>query len=779
VTKPSESPASWLRERRSALLGDDRIRGADLAHAYAELIDGWLASLLPPEGGVALVAVGGYGRQELAPASDLDVLMLHEPARRGVAAAADQVWYPIWDAGLRLDHSVRTPTQAIRTAVSDLKVTLGLLDARLVAGEPRLFDRLRGDAVEGWTRRARRWLPELMAGVRARHDDVGPVAFVLEPDLKEGGGGLRDVTALRALIMLAGESAPAEVDAAAQVLFDARVELQRCTSRREDRLLLEHQDEVAAALGLGDADALMHGVAAAGRTVSWHLAGAAGRARPPLGRRAGARWWPAPKRRSELAPGVVRDGDELELAPSAEPAHDPGLLLRVAAVAAAHCVAIGRAALQRLAIEAPVLQGPWPAEVRNTLVEVLAAGPRAVEVFEALDQYGLVGRILPEWDAVRSRPQRNAFHRFTVDRHLVEAAAQAAALTERVDRPDLLLIGALLHDLGKGSAGDHTDAGVGLMRTLANRMGYVPDDVETLVGLVRHHLLLPAVATSRDLEDPATIAGVATVVGDIGFLNLLDALTEADSLATGPTAWNPWKEELVARLVERVRRSLNGTPHVPSSATPTADRALVARAVDGIRVEGTSHHLSVAAADQPRLFSRVVGLLALSGHDVRAARARPAGAFGISEFDLEPHLGTTPDWDRFERQLRDALEDELDVDAALLERAHAYGRLRRPQAARVAPPHVIVDNEASSEATVIEVHAADEVGVLFRIARALADLALDIRHAKVSTLGPEVIDTFYVVSFDGAKLSDPGDADELERRLVEAVSAGKACLAPR
>ena len=166
------------------------------------------------------------------------------------------------------------------------------------------------------------------------------------------------------------------------------------------------------------------------------------------------------------------------------------------------------------------------------------------------------------------------------------------------------------------------------MRTIAIRMGYEPEDVETLVGLVRNHLLLPQVATSRDLDDPATIASVATTVGDVEFLDLLWTLTEADSLATGPTAWTSWKAGLIETLVAKVRAALEGEPHVATLAAPDADAALVERANGFIMVEGTEHHLVVVAPDQPRLFSRVVGLLALNGHDVRGARARSIGADG-------------------------------------------------------------------------------------------------------------------------------------------------------
>jgi [protein-PII] uridylyltransferase len=300
-------------------------------------------------------------------------------------------------------------------------------------------------------------------------------------------------------------------------------------------------------------------------------------------------------------------------------------------------------------------------------------------------------------------------------------------------------------------------------------MGYEPDDVETLVAMVRHHLLLPAVATSRDLDDPETIAQVATSVGSLELLELLDAQTEADSLATGPTAWNPWKAGLVATLVERVRTRLEGTPHVHGPALPEADAAAVARAAGGIFVEGSETHLVVVAPDQPKLFSRVVGLLALGGHDVRAARAHSVGEFAISEYDLEPHLGERPDWDAFEGRLRDVLATGESLSPALSERADRYDRLRRPRAAHLAAPRLIVDNDASSTATVLEVHAPDEVGVLHRIARTLADLELDIRHAKVSTLGPEVIDTFYVTSGSGEKLEDPRALAAVESSILGAL----------
>jgi [protein-PII] uridylyltransferase len=298
-------------------------------------------------------------------------------------------------------------------------------------------------------------------------------------------------------------------------------------------------------------------------------------------------------------------------------------------------------------------------------------------------------------------------------------------------------------------------------------MGYEPDDVEALVAMVRYHLLLPSVATSRDLDEPETIEQVATAVGDVQLLELLYALTEADSLATGPTAWTSWKAELMRALVEKVRRALLGEAHVATRVIPGADAALAERAGGALLVEGTAGHVVVAAPDQPRLFSRVVGLLALHGHDVRAARANSVNGSAISEYDIAARLGTAPDWTDFQRELGEVLEGGVDLDAGLARRAERYQVLQRPRAARLPSPRIVIDNESSPRETVLEIHAPDALGVLYRIAHVLADFGLDIRHAKVSTLGPEVIDTFYLVTAGREKLTDP----EEMRAVVEAITA--------
>jgi [protein-PII] uridylyltransferase len=362
---------------------------------------------------------------------------------------------------------------------------------------------------------------------------------------------------------------------------------------------------------------------------------------------------------------------------------------------------------------------------------------------------------------VRCQPQRNAYHRFTVDRHLCEAAANAAEHVGEVARPDLLLVGTWLHDIGKGFVGvrgdDHTVAGEAVVGEVGARMGFPPADVAVLVAMVRHHLLLPDVATRRDLDDPATIAAVAEAVGDRDTLGLLRVLTVADSRATGPAAWSPWKAGLVDDLAERVDRLLAGeaTP-VPEFPAP-ADLALLdrARAQGRLLVEGNGNRARVAAADRPGLFCHVAGILALHGLDVLAARAWSTDdGMAVEDFQVAPAFGRRPDWGAVEADVARALAGALSLEAALAARARQYAG--RAGAAAASPPRtdVAVENGASDTATVVDVRAPDRIGTLYRITRALADLGLDIRHAKVATIGHEVVDAFYVVDGQGAKVAE-------------------------
>lgn len=734
-----------------------------LRAALSDLADEWLRGALADESGVALVAVGGYGRRELAPGSDLDVLLLHA-GRSDVKELADRIWYPLWDSGVRLDHSVRTVDEAATVAREDLKAILGLLDARHVAGDPDLTAALRTKVLDAWRRDARRRLPELRAAVVERADTHGELAFLLEPDLKESRGGLRDVHAMAAAAAAWVTDAPGEdVRIAAHRLMDVRGELHRCSSRSGDRLVLQEHAAVAKSLDYTEADDLMRDVYDAARTIAfaadetWRRVEAA--SRPPR------RWRQRQPARRPLADGVVEQDGEVVLARDAAPEHDPALVLRAAAAAAQSALPISRHTLDRLAEQSAPMPEPWPAPARDALLSLLGSGPDLVAVWEALDQRGIVVRLLPEWAAVRCKPQRNAIHRFTVDRHLVEAVVEASALTRRVGRPDLLLLGALVHDIGKGFPGDHTDAGVAVVPAIGARLGLRDADTAMLVTLVRHHLLLPDTATRRDLDDPATVRAVADAVGDRTTLELLHALTVADARATGPAAWGEWKARLVHDLVVRTTAALAGAPPPVAELLDESQLELARGGVLDVEVAGD--RVTVVAPDRPGLLWRWAGVLALHRLQIRSAAATSVDGMAVTVFEVSPRFGSFPDWSVVRADLRRMYDDASSLSSALAERDRAYARASTTH--EPVPPRVIwADGDTSATATVVEVRAHDSVGLLYRLTSALATAGLDVRSARMSTLGAEVVDAFYVVDAEGRRVEDPLQRQRIEDLLVTA-----------
>ncbi|WP_254811589.1 [protein-PII] uridylyltransferase [Streptomyces cavourensis] len=797
ITDSEDSGPSGYAAARLRLLQQEARSGPPRRAALARLTDDWLTGLFTAAAtragvrGAALVAVGGYGRGELSPRSDLDLLLLHDGSAdaAAVAALADAVWYPVWDLGLALDHSVRTPGEARKTAGEDLKVQLGLLDARPVAGDLGLVASLRTAILADWRNQAPRRLPALHELCQERAERTGELQFLLEPDLKEARGGLRDATALRAVAASWVADAPREgLDQARRTLLDARDALHLTTGRATDRLALQEQDQVARALGLLDADALLRQVYEAARTVSyatditWREVNRVLRARsvrPKLrallsGGRVSAK--PAPER-APLADGVVEADGEVVLARAARPDRDPVLTLRAAAAAAEAGLPLSRHLVRHLATTVRPLPVPWPPEAREELVTLLGAGEATVGVWEALEAEGIITRLLPDWERVHCRPQRNPVHTWTVDRHLVETAVRASSLTRRVHRPDLLLVAALLHDIGKGWPGDHSVAGEVIARDMATRIGFDQHDVGVIATLVRHHLLLVETATRRDLDDPATVRSVAAAVSSASTLELLHALTEADALATGPAAWSAWRASLVADLVKRVAAVLAGeAPEETEEEAPSAEHERLA--VEALRtgepvltlhtrpeepagdgeVAPVGVELLIALPDRPGVLPAAAGVLALHRLTVRAADLRAvelpnevgeSADLLLLSWRVAAEYGSLPQAARLRADLVRALDGSLDIRARLAEREAAYPRRRGVKAP---PPRVTVAAAGSRRATVIEVRAQDAPGLLHRIGNALESSAVRVRSAHVSTLGANAVDAFYVTGADGEPL---------------------------
>jgi [protein-PII] uridylyltransferase len=593
-----------------------------------------------------------------------------------------------------------------------------------------------------------------------RERQFGELAFLLEPDLKEAKGGLRDVHAMQAVAAAWVAPTPGpRVRAAYETILDLRHALHEVTGRSADRLVFQEQDEVAKVAGLLDGDALLRVLAGAARTVAYatdHTFRQADRLTSRSSR----------KRLSErrpLADGVVEQDGEVVLARSADPQNDPVLVLRAAAAAAQAGLPLAPRTLGRLA-GCPPLPVPWPAEARDALLALLGAGQAAVGVWEALDQEGLVAALLPDWERVRNRPQRNPLHTYTVDRHLVETAARAAALTREVARPDLLLLTAFLHDVGKGWPGDHSVCGEVVARDVAARIGFSAADAVLVAAAVRLHLLLPQAATRRDLDDPVTVAQVAAAVGGRGLLELLHALAIADGQATGPAAWSDWKAGLIADLVQRVSAELAGEPP-PVPPKPRPDQ--IALAVGGgPAAVVTGGEVTVVAADRPGLLWQAAGVLASHRLVVRSANVSVHDGTALTVLRVAPEFGDPPEPDAVASDLRRMLAGRLDV-------ADRLRRRTRTPAARVPglpPPKVTLVDDASRTATVVEIRAHDEPGLLWRIGRALGECGLDVRAARVETLGAEAVDVFYVVDGSGSPVRDLHLRGLIAARVLEALT---------
>jgi [protein-PII] uridylyltransferase len=722
---------------------------------------------------VAIAAVGSFGRGELSPGSDLDIVIIHTgsyPATK-LSEIVNSILYPLWDKKIKVDHSVRT-RQEVRTALNeDLKVAMGLLDIRLICGSADLVADIQSMALTSWRENSQHYLPLLRETLEERYQRNGELAYLLEPDLKESRGGLRDITALRAIHTSGALVLPMErISQAESLLSTVREALHNVSGRDKDRLLFAEQDKVAALLKYSDADALMSDVAQSARAVdylmqmTWYRYQHKGK--DGLGR------FLKRVRSTSISPGITIAHREVVIDALVDIDADPFIGLRAAATAAQLGLPLSFDSLRSYADALDAghgsLPSPWPREARESLIALIGAGPAMVEIFEALDQEEVLFHWIPEWRGVRSLPQRNVLHRHTVDRHMVETAVSAAALTREVHRPDLLLFTALFHDIGKGTDEDHSLRGEALIAPLATRIGFNQRDVATIQLLIRHHLLLSATATRRDLDDPATITGVVECINDVGTLELLHALSIADGEATGRAAWSEWKASLVGELVRKTKLALtdNTVMQQPDLRQDQIERAALGLLDVTIEDRGNVYAVEIISPDKTGLLSIVSGVLNILRLDVRSARTKTVDGVAVMEWLVipDPHA---PDLTREElhRELVKGLDGEERLAERIRNRIEAYIQLPT-----IPVPAPIVDTflDAATDATIIEVRSHDRPALLFSIGDTVRKCNIDIKSAIVTTLGAEAIDTLYVTEIGGGALTT--------ERAIEVASRIEASL---
>ena len=767
-----------------------------------------------PPAGLALVALGGYGRGRLSPRSDFDLLIAHDGSDpQGVASLAEALLYPLWDAGFRVGHGVRTADESIALAAEHLDARTASLDARLLAGDPTAWDGTLAAVLAGVRADPLAFARELLADADARRERFGSVSSLLEPELKEGTGGLRDVQVMHWLELALGlvpggdailrEAERTAVDQADELLERVRGALHLETGREGDRLLLEQQPTIARELGFEDepdlpaVDALMRSVFQHARQIE-HVS------------------------RSALDRALGAAADSVEVEPTSD-----GVLRAFAAGARMGGGALPAATLDRIdraSVPDPV---SWTEATRSAFLDLLRSGREGARALETLDRLGLLVRYLPAWAAVRCRPQRDPYHRFSVDVHLVTAFTEmhrllsaprdadplvAAAAAQVVER-DGALVGALLHDIGKTGHGAHVPEGARIASSTLAAMGLPERTAAFATFLVAEHLLLSDTATRRDLEDDDLIHDVAARVGDAERLAALYLLTIADAAATGPLAWTGWRATLVRELVTKVQRVLERGDVGPETAERIADRAeelrdrlaehdpddverfflrmprsyLLNLPVDQIvrqyplivhRLQaqevrtqsgpGTrpgTYSLTVVATDRAGLLSMIAGALSLAGLSILSAQVfTTEDGAAVDVFDVEGAF--EPDvreerWREFRSTLRKAIEGRLSLAYRVEEKRRRY-----PANAREVPVRVGVDNGVSDFFTVVEVGAPDRIGLLFDVTRTLSELQLDVHLAKVATYGERVVDAFYVRDELGRKVEDPERIAELERALA-------------
>ena len=727
---------------------------------------------------MALAAVGSLARHELGPRSDIDLVLLHDGRNRPmVDELANRLWYPLWDARIRLDHSVRTPAECAEVAGRELSAEIGLLDLRMIAGDRGLVTSARSALLDAWRGSARRRLPELLDAQSERWQLSGDAAYLLEPDLKEARGGLRDMIALRALAATWLTDIPHQlVREPYERLLDVRDALHLSAGRASERLVLGEVDAVAQRLGYDDPDDLRRDVSLAARRIGHAVDLTARAARGAIPDRRVLSFVKRERRPEYVSAdhGLIIHNGEVALGRQAS-ASDPLTGLRAGALAAQRGLVLSPVTADNLGEHAPPLAAPWSATAREALLEMLSSGTNLVPVWEALDLAGCIARWIPCWASIRARPQHNPVHRFTVDRHSVQTVVEVQRHLTRVERPDILLLTALFHDIGKipGAATGHAAVGAPIAREAVLTIGLPAEDADLVERLVRSHLTLALLATKRDHADPRTQSGLVEAVdGRADVLALLRYLTEADARAAGPAAWTPWRAQLINGLADQVEGLLVDAD-TRVDVTSLVDLGL-ARSVqlDGkprIRIEPQPGgvQLLIAARDRLGLFGDTAGLLAAHGVSVRSAALHTVQSVAVNTWRVDKAKpGDIPDPAFLTKEL-ERLEGGDQSMLGAVQRREA--RIR--SSALPAPPYVQLIPDASESAAVIEVRTADRGGLLYALGRALAAQRLSIRSAHISTLAGQAIDTFYLTEADGSR-PDPQRSSTAVDTLTAAAGAG-------
>ncbi len=869
------SPIGTLQNGRHELVrklaaGDD----AHFLHSMAQLLDDYfrasfVQSRIGPRMRVdknpyAVIALGGYGRREQCLHSDVDVLLLfRKEVPEEAAALVQEIVYPLWDAGFEVGYATRNFKECLKLATRDYEVLTSLLDARFVCGQSLLYSELREALVERIIKRhGKSFLKWMEATNELRHEQFGDNAYLLEPNLKEGRGGLRDYHVMLWMARCAdGAREPRDLEylgyltnpeytelvTSLEFIWRVRNHLHHLTGRKCDHLSLDYQGKLATAMGFAEGENL-HGIEiflgelqrhleCVGLRHAWFMRTAA------PGRAARARR----QVRDTSIPGIEIARQSLRFTEPEAILADRKLLVRIFEESARRKLPLSVEA-QRLVREFSYLINDAfrsDPDVIRSFEAVLTMTASEFNVLSEMLNTGFLTRFIPEFATISHRIQYTEYHLHPVDKHslrtvqIMKSFAGAendprlelcARLYKEISPKKLLYWACLLHDIGKGEQGpDHSAQGAVIVRRILERMGYARQHVDTVEFLVRNHLLLVKTAQRRDLYDEQTAISCARRIQDPTRLKMLHLLTVADSLATGPKAWNDWTASLLRELFLKVHQVLTAGELASRKAVSVlakkeevlaaqAEKADLGPAVrellpmmsprylndvpardilrharlhrrlgDGEAVldaqpvpNAEARIVTVCGKDRPGLFSKIAGVLTLHNLNIFNAQIYTwRNHVALDSFWVDPPLDTLFEgetWEKVERDLNRAVRGELDLEKALAKKLADARADTSPTSVR--RERIEIDNESSSFFTIIEIFAYDYIGLLYKITDALYRCRLDVWVSKIATKVDQVVDVFYVRDFDGQKADDPRQVAEIQAILEERIF-GRAQQQPR